>query len=245
MATRAQTISRFRRLPAFKGMMEEDVEIYLDLALEAVEGYAPKKVKMKGIPGGSDGSRYDAPEDARKLLAAYVTDTNIKIETREENVRDADGMDKLTYLLLQIEVPSWINLVRDSDFSGGYQEYPSRFVQGFRYGRFAGAGSQTHDLEYTVPLKVEDLDARQLTALRLYAEGEGYRVQATKTENLSDITDRDATGESTTLRRSQSGNAYQKLAESRQRDFVKEVARPYWSVDTFGLTEYLWSEQRL
>ena len=118
------------------------------------------------------------------------------------------------------------------------------FLLGFRYGTFAGAGYDSHDLEFTKALEVEDLDARHLVALRLYAESEGYQFQATKASSLSDITDREASGASTTLRRSQSGNAFQKLAESREKMFKREVARPYWTVDTFGLTEYLWSEHR-
>ena len=268
MATRAEIIARFQRLPAFKGLVKDDIDVYLDLALEAIAGYAPKRVKLKGIPGGQSGSRYDVPPDAKTVLGAYVTDTNIKIEMREENARrpnvDAEGRHldangdiaeisgnpvvytvKREYLLLQIEVPSWINEVREGGLGGGYQEYPSRFAQGFRYGRFAGAGDETHDLDYTVGLTVEDLDERQLMAMRLYAEGEAYQYQSTRSTSLSDITDRDATGESTTIRRSQSGSSHQTLAERRQMEFKREIARPYWSVDTFGLTQYLWEEQRM
>ena len=239
MATRQEVLDRYAKLPAFRGMVSADREIYLDLALEAVEGYAPKKVKLKGIPREPD-SRYDVPESARSILGAFVSDTNIRIEMREEETPERER----SYVLLQVQVPSWIDLSRDED-TGAYQAYPTPYASGFRYGTFAGSGYAQHDLEFTIPLKVEDLSARQLTALRMYAEGEAYQFQATKSQNLSDITDRESSGASTTLRRSQSGNAYQKLAKDKKDDFRIEVARPYWAVDSFGLTEYLWKEHRL
>jgi len=248
MATRSEVLTQYAKLAAFRGMVSADIEVYLDLALEAVEGYAPKRVKMKKIPKEDD-SRYDVPSGAKTLLGAFVSDTNVRIEMREEQTPpDPDDEDypngKRTYLLLQVQVPSYIDLVRDESVAG-YQSYPTPYASGFRYGTYAGSGYGSHDLEYTVGLDVDDLSARQLMALRLYAESEAYEYQATKVENLSDITDRDATGESTTLRRSQSGNAFQKLAERRRKEFRLEVARPYLAQDTFGLTEYLWSEHRL
>lgn len=41
MATRTEVLAKYAKLPAFRGMVPADREIYLDLALEAVEGYAP------------------------------------------------------------------------------------------------------------------------------------------------------------------------------------------------------------
>ena len=240
MAIRANLLTQYAKLPAFRGFVPADIEVYLDLALEAVAGYAPKKVKMKQIPAESD-ARYTAPTGVETILGAFVTDTNVRIELREEQNAETGAR---TYLLLQVQVPSWIGLVRD-DGLDGYQSYPTPYASGYRYSTFAGAGYETHDLEYTVALEVGDLTSRQLVALRLYAEGEAYQLQATKSQHLSDITDREASGASTTLRRSQSGNAFQKLAMQRQKEFVREVARPYWSVDTFGLTEFLWGESRL
>ena len=240
MATRESLLLQYAKLPAFRGFVPDDIEVYLDLALQAVEAYSPKRVKMKGIPP-ADAARYTVPEGANSLLGAFVKDTNIRIEMREENDAVTGAH---TYTLLQVQVPSWIDLVRDEDL-GGYQSYPTPYASGFRYTSFAGAGYDAHDLEYTVALTVPDLSARQLLALRLYAEGEAYQFQATKSQNLSDITDREAGGASTTLRRSQSGNAFQKLAAQRQMDFKREIARPYWTMDSFGLTEYLWSEHRL
>ncbi|MXV76275.1 hypothetical protein F4Z99_18630 [Candidatus Poribacteria bacterium] len=239
MATRDEVLAQYAKLPAFRGLVSADIGVYLDLALEAVEGYAPKKVKMKKIPKRDD-ARYSVPDGAKTLLGAFVADSNIRIEMREEETPAGER----SYLLLQVQVPSWIDLVRDDDVAG-YQSYPTPYASGFRYGTYAGSGYASHDLEYTIALTVEALSARQLMALRLYAESQAYEFQATKSENLSDITDRDATGESTTLRRSQSGNAFQKLADRKEQEFKREVARPYWATDSFGLTEYLWSEHRL
>ena len=240
--TRTELITLYRRLPAFKGLVSDDVEMYIDFALNAVEVYAPKRVKLKNIPSTEDAARYDVPEDVITILGAFVTDTNIRIEMREET-DPATGAR--TYLLLQIQVPSWIGLVRDEGRAGGNESYPTPFSSGYRYGSFAGSGYGTHDLDYTIPLTVEDLGPRQFLAVRLYAEGEAYQYQATKSQHLSDITDREASGASTTLRRSQSGNAFQKLSERRLMEFKREIIRPYWAVDSFGLTEYLWSEYRL
>ena len=239
MATRIEVITQYARLPAFRGFITTDIEMYLDLALEAVEGYAPKKVKMKDIPA-EDSARYGVPLGAKTLLGAFVTDTNIRIEMREERTPDGER----TYLLLQVQVPSYIDLVREESVVG-YESYPTPYASGYRYGTFAGSGYGSHDLEYTARLEVEDLDARQSLALRLYAESEAYQYQATKISSLSDITDREASGALTSIRRSQSGNAFRDLAEARAKAFRREVARPYWSVDTFGLTEYLWSERRI
>ncbi|MDE0638145.1 MAG: hypothetical protein OXI43_20080 [Candidatus Poribacteria bacterium] len=254
MATRSEILSQYAKLSAFRGLTTEDRGTYLDLALEAVETYAPKKVKLKKIPSQDD-SRYDVPSNAKLLLGAFVVDTNIRIEMREENElrkvndngdydEDADPVEMRVYQLLQVQVPSYIDLVRHEDLSG-HQSYPTPYASGYRYGTFAGAGYGSHDLEYTVPIEVEDLSTRQLLALRLYAESEAYQYQATKSENLSDITDRDATGESTTLRRSQSGMAFQKLAERKEKEFRREIVRPYWAQPSYGLTEYLWKNHRI
>lgn len=247
MATRDEVLVQYAKLPAFRGFVSADIGVYLDLALEAVEGYAPKRVKMKKIPKAAD-SRYSVPDGANTLLGAFVVDSNVRIEMREELSvlkEEDDGYpgEKRSYLLLQVQVPSWIDLVRDADV-GGYQSYPTPYASGFRYGMYAGSGYSLHDLEYTVALTVESLSARQLMALRLYAESQAYQYQATKSENLSDLTDREASGASTTLRRSQSGKAFQKLGEDKEKEFKREVARPYWAIDTFGLTEYLWGESR-
>ena len=240
MATHSDILRQYAKLPAFRGLVPDDIEIYLSLALQAVEAYSPKRVKMKGIPS-QDSARYDVPEGANSILGAFIKDTNIRIELREET----DGATgEHTYLLLQVQVPSWIDLVRDEDL-GGQQSYPTPYASGFRYSSFVGAGYESHDLEYTKALEVQDLSPRQLLALRLYAEGEAYQYQATKSSNLSDITDREAGGASTTLRRSQSSGAFQKLAAQRQMEFKREIARPYWTIDSFGLTEYLWGESRL
>ena len=239
MATRSDILRQYAKLPAFRGLVPTDIEMYLDLALQAVESYSPKRVKMKGIPA-EDSARYDVPEGANSILGAFIKDTNIRIELREETTPERVR----TYVLLQVQVPSWIDLVRDEDL-GGYQSYPTPYSSGFRYSSFTGAGYEAHDLEYTAELMVEDLSPRQMLGLRLYAEGEAYQYQATKSSNLSDITDREAGGASTTLRRSQSSGAFQKLAAQRQMEFKREIARPYWTVDSFGLTEYLWGESRL
>ena len=236
MATRDEVIQQYAKLPAFRGLITEDIGVYLDLALEAVEGYAPKKVKMKNIPG-QESARYDVPSGAKTLLGAFITNTNIRIEMREETEPNGDR----TYLLLQIQVPSYIDLVRDEQMVG-QQSYPTPYAQGYRYGFRSGYSS--HDLEYTTALSVEDLSARHSLALRLYAESEAYQYQATKISSLSDITDREASGALTSIRRSQSGNAFRQLSDDRAKAFRREVARPYWAVDSFGLTEYLWNERR-
>ena len=41
MSTRSEVLSQYAKLPAFRGMVPADIEVYLDLALEVVEGYAP------------------------------------------------------------------------------------------------------------------------------------------------------------------------------------------------------------
>ena len=240
MATRAQVLTQYAKLAAFRGFVAADIETYLNLAIEAVEGYSPKKVKLKSIPG-QDTGKYMVPTGARVILGAFVMDTDIRINLREEE--DATSGVR-SYFLLGVEVPSWIGLVEDEPSYGFHSPrgvYPSRL----RYGSLSGVGADFHDLEYTEAIAVEDLAPRQLLALRYYAESQAYEFQATKAENLSDITDREASGASTTLRRSQSGNAFRKLAEDKKKDFQREIARPYWSVDSFGITEYLWSEDRL
>ena len=232
MAAREEILSQYAKLPAFRGLVRDDIDLYISLALEAVSGYAPKQVKMKGIPGCETG-RYDVPLSAETLLAAYVKDTSMQIELREEETLTGER----SYLLLGVRVPSYIDLV-DRHAMVGYEDFSSVVPRRFRQN--GGLGS--HDLEFTVPLKIEDLSSRQLIALRYYAESEAYQFQATKVESLSDITDRESNGASTTLRRSQSGNTFQKLSERRQKEFRMEIARPYWSRDTWGITEVLWSE---
>ena len=240
MATRAEVLTQYAKLPAFRGFVSSDIELYLDLALEAVESYNPKRVKLKEIPLEND-ARYNVPDGAKEILGAFVKDTNVRIEYREElNATTGDR----TYLLLQVQVPSTIELLR-RESSPSHYSYPSPYASGFRYGTFAGTGYSSHDLEYTVALTVEDLSSRQLLALRLYAESQGFQFQATRSENLSDITDRESSGASTTLRRSQSGNAFQKLADRKMMVFGQEVARPYFATDGYGLTEYLWQETRI
>ena len=233
MSTRSEVLTQYAKLAPFRGMDSTDIGTFLDLALEAVSGYSPKKVKMKSIPATND-SRYNVPDTAITVISAFVTDTNIRIQMREEKKPNGDR----TYLLLGIQQPSWLELVQDD--VDGYS-YPSRYLSTYRRD-LLGAGSEKHDLLYSEAVAVEDLEPRQLMALRLYAESQAYEYQATKSENLSDIVDRDPVGASTTLRRSQSGSAFRKLAEDKREDFRREIARPYWATDSFGITEFLWSE---
>ena len=240
MATKDELLTQYAKLPAFRGFVSADIELYIDLALQAVESYHPKRVKIKEI-GLRNDARYPVPSDATEILGAFVKDTNVRIEYREElNATTGDR----TYLLLQVQVPSTIELLR-RESSPSHYSYPSPYASGFRYGTFAGTGYSSHDLEYTTSISVPDLSARQLMAVRLYCESEAYQFQATKSENLSDITDRESSGASTTLRRSQSGNAFQKLAERKMMEFDKEIKRGYWATDGFGLTQYLWEETRI
>ena len=78
--------------------------------------------------------------------------------------------------------------------------------------------------------------------LRLYAEGEAYDTQSSMSSNSSDLVDREPSGASTTIRRSQSSSSYQKLADRRKMSFRKEIIRPYGTRDGYGIIEMLWSQ---
>ena len=195
--TRDALVSEYSRLYAFQGLDTGYIDLVVDMALEAVSAYIPKRVILRGIPVESgENGRYLAPANAETVLQAFVSGTCVDIRLDEE---------------LSPEGGKYYVLERVSLFS-----------------------FSSFDLEYTVPLMVEDLSVTELTALRYYAESEAYQKKGSDKENLVDISLRTAAGAVAHIGSGSRGMHFRELARERSDLFLREVSQPYFTIDTYS-----------
>ena len=237
MPTRDAFIAKTKEFPAFKGLTDMIIGAYADRALEALSSYTALKCLLRGVPADSGDGVYTVPEDARAVTGVYVSGTNVSITYEVKEV--ADGNTELW--LYAIRVPSAINVISPFEgrsFSDGvFLNTSNRPVYG---GSFRGYSE--FDLEYSKNFAFSDLGDKHMLGLRYYCEYLAYEEKSAKASNLIDITDREPSGAQTTIRRSQAGNAYMKLRDDVFMKFEREVKRPYFSRDSFGILERLWMQ---
>lgn len=235
----ADFISLVRRRPALKGSSEQVATDYINRALLAISSYAPLKVTMLRIPARRTDGVYEVPEEAREVTEVYVSGTNVPItfEVKEKE----DGTRELW--LYAVRLPSSISLVDSPDYNA-YSTNLGNITGSFRP-TFGGStsGYDFYDLEYSANHTFERLLNKHHLALEIYVDYLGYEARAVKEASLVDITDRDPSGASTTLRRSQASGTFSKLMDMRMAEFKREMTRPYWTRSSFGLIERLWIDR--
>ena len=220
MATLSEFKSRLEKLTATKGLHPEVLEVFIEDALTAFSEYNPERVLLKKVPVDPESNGfYDVPADADSVVKVFVhnTDTEVEFDTELDSVTNVKKIR-----LGPIERPSTLLISGDYD--------PARHYGGsdgiFRHRDLHG-GYDAFDIEYLRPPAIERLTTKDLRTVQLYVEYLGYLEEASKTENLVDITDQDSAGDSTTVRRSNIGRQWKSLADSKMVEFNKRVIRPY------------------
>ena len=235
MATLSDFKTRLGKLTATKNLSDELIEVFIEKALLAFSEYNPERVLMKKVPVDreSDGF-YDVPADAESVTKVLVHNTDIEIEFEVE--RDAEtNEDKIR--LGPISRPSTAFISGDYEPGATGALSGVQFEQGYARGGVEG-GYDHFDVAYLRIPSIDRLSKTDLNTVELYVEYLGYLDTASQTENLVDITDADSSGDSTTLRQSNVGRQYQKLAEDKKADFEKRAIRPYASKRTTYSHEY-------
>ena len=221
MATLSEFKVRLGKLTATKGLDPEVLEVFIEDALTAFSEYNPERVLLKKVPVDPESNGfYDVPADADSVVKVFVhnTDTEVEFDTELDSVTNVKKIR-----LGPIERPSTLLISGDYD--------PARHYDGISrhgiHGQDGYGGYDAFDIEYLRPPAIERLTTKDLRTVQLYVEYLGYLEEASKTENLVDITDQDSAGDSTTVRRSNIGRQWKSLADSKMVEFNKRVIRPY------------------
>lgn len=240
MATKDALVTKFRSRPAFKGFTTDRVGDLFEDALDAVSEYQSQKVILKNIPADAENGIYDVPEEAREIVQVRVANSTARIdfEVFHRDGEDGENGERLIQLG-QVRLPSYTNLVN---------EQSDQYLRGYELNRitrpvFGGSGYANFDLVYSRTPTFESLQPKHELALRLYAEHLAYEEKSESAENSVDITDRDAAGESTTIRHSQRGNRQLMLSTEKHNQFLREMRRPYWTRTSFGVVERIWLDR--
>lgn len=220
MVTLAEFKARLKKLTATKALADDVLDLYIEDALLAFSEYNPERVLLKKVPVDRESNGfYAVPSDAISVVNVFVHNTDFEIEFSTE--QDAKTNEK-KLRLGPIERPSTLYV------SGDYEPTPYANISAKSLERGA-VGYDFFDVEYDRSPTIERLSPQDLRTVQLYVEYLGYQEEASKTENLVDITDADSSGDSTTLRRSNIGRQWKSLADGKMKEFEKRAIRPYSS----------------
>ena len=236
MATQSDLITKYRSRPAFKGLSNDTVGELFDNALEAIAEYQPQKVILRDVRADAEDGIYDVPSDAREIVRLQVSSSNARIDFEVFYNDTADGGRKIQ--IGQVRLPSFTDLVNDED-DRILRNYTNNQIHRGVYG---GTGYDSFDIIYSRTPTFESLHEKHHLALRLYAEHLAYEEKSESIENSVDITDQDAAGESTTIRHSQRGTRQYNLSKDKNTQFLREMRRPFWSRNSLGIVERIWTD---
>lgn len=216
--TRAEFITDLKlRSRAISGMNSDEIGEIVDSALAEYSEYNPLKIISLDNPINTTGI-YAYPSDADSVVG--VLDSASKIPISFTIYTDAsDNMKKLR--LGRKELPSWENLVEQPYYESS--SLSSSPLISENYEKF--------DIEYLKVQTIETVSKRGLNAVKLYAEYLGYESKMSNTGSFSDITDRDTSGASSTVKRSSKSSSYEKLSDRKYKQFRKKVISPYGERD--------------
>ncbi|MDE0400306.1 MAG: hypothetical protein OXL96_21130 [Candidatus Poribacteria bacterium] len=236
--TRAELLTHLKALGTVDSLTDAQLSAYIDEALNAMAQYQPRRYRLVGVPADNDDGIYSdvIPANAIDVEGVFETETDVKIDF--EVVEKTDGRQ---LWLKGVRLPSYIGITtyagQVQDFSDFYYNDAAGYSPSRRYtGSF-----DAFDVVYTVPIEIVHLKPPHLTAVKCYVEALGYRHAAGLDENLSDIVDRAANGESTTFRQSQKSKNYQMLSEKAMSEFKRVVIRPVFNISSFGEIQKYWS----
>lgn len=232
--TQAEFIAYLKRRPALKGSVTETLEDYITRALLAVSSYSPRIEKMCERPADAADGIYSVAANIRRVTDVWVSGSNVPISYE---VKDIDSGGRQLWLY-GVRLPSAIGVLEAPGLSSGtFTRFNTvRPVYG------GGSGYTAFDMEYSMTWTYDDLRDDHFLAIELYCEYLGYEERSVSRANLTDIEDREASGASTTFRRSQATSSYVKLMAEKKKDFLREVRRPYWTRSGFGIIERLWAD---
>lgn len=232
MATLPEFKNRLKILTATKKLDDELLEIYVEDALTTFSEHNPERVLLKKVPVDRESNGfYDVPADADSVVKVFVHNTEIEIEfdTEQDSVTNARKIR-----LGAIERPS--TLFISGDYGGSDESYRHG-----NHGHGGHAGYDAFDVEYFRQRTIERLSKKDLYTVQLYVEYLGYLNEASKSENLVDITDEDSSGDSTTLKRSNVGRQWMTLADQKKKAFDKRAIKPYGTRSRTYAFQYFYS----
>ena len=220
MTTLSKFKERLGKLTATKKLDNEVLDVYIEDALTAFSEHNPERVLMKKVPVDAEKNGfYDVPADADSVVKVYVHNTDIEIEFTTEQ----DSATNVVQIRLgSIVRPSTLFISGHYDPPSGYAASGARFDENGAFDDY-----DYFDIEYFRQRSIERLNPNDLRTVQLYVEYLGYENEASKTENLVDITDQDSSGDSTTLRRSSIGKQWITLSQQKKEAFEKRAIRPY------------------
>ena len=237
MATLPEFKKRLKILTATKKLDDELLEIYIEDALTAFSEHNPERVLLKKVPVDRESNGfYDVPADADSVVKVFVHNTEIEIEfdTEQDSVTNEKKIR-----LGAIERPSTLFISGDYE-SVNYGGSGEIDRQG-NYARGGLGGYDAFDVEYYRQRTIERLSKKDLYTVQLYVEYLGYLNEASKSENLVDITDEDSSGDSTTLKRSNVGRQWMTLADQKKMAFDKRAIKPYGTRSRTYAFQYFYS----
>ena len=226
--------ARLGKLTATKKLDADLLEIFIEDAVTEFSRHNPEHVKLKKVPTTRENNGYyDVPSDATSVVKVLVHDTDIEIEFSMEK----DSQTHVSQIRLGAIVrPSTYHIEGHHDPVVNYNLSPNSS----RYG--ISEGYDAFDIEFLRNVDIERLSRQDLRTVQLYVEYLGYLEEASKTENLVDITDRDSSGDATTLRRSNIGKQWGSQAELKKEAFMQRAIRPYGSRTHTRNFEYYYGE---
>lgn len=242
--TKSELITKFRSRPAFKGFATIRIGEFFEDALDAIAEYHCQKVIMRNIPADSENGIYDMPEEAREIVQVRVSESNARIDYEVfyrdgENGENGENNGERQILLGSVRLPSYTDLV-NTEAESSIRGYELNRISRPIYG---GSGYGTFDLIYSRKPTFESLHDKHTVALRLYSEHLAYEEKSESAENSIDIIDRDAAGESTTIKHSQRGNRQNMYSKDKYDQFLREMRRPYWTRSNLGIVERIWMDR--
>ena len=237
MTTRADFMTRLKRLSATKGLDSDTLDAYIDDALMALGEHQPQRVLLKKVPVDREADgRYDVPADAVSVSKVYVHGTDIEIGFEIEVDAQTDARK---IRVGAIERPQWL-FVGGNYGAADYSVNENTFANSARRGVYEDYDH--FDVAYLRSPTFERLAREDVYTLQLYVEHLGYDHRAGEVSNLVDIRDGDPSGDMTEIKQSGIGKQFMALSKGKMDAFMKRAVKPYGTRDTTGRIEYFYGE---
>ena len=225
---------KFRSMHALTGVSNTEIDYFTDSALREYSRYRPEIVVLADNAVNATGF-YNLPNNVIDILR--VVDRN------DRQIRFSVEQDAYTNLkklkLGRIEQPSYGHLLHQNYYddpanqsysSGVYSSdlYPTNSSFSYQGSSSYGFDSyKSFDIIFSRRVDIERVEDFAINDLMLWVEHLGYLLKAGDPKNIVDITDREPSGASTTIKNSTRSNTYMKLSDTKREQFRKNVILPY------------------